>query len=58
VSGRRRWVHVLEDTKTEGRLPLRAIHGDPKVNNIMIDKATGRAISIVDLGTVKPGLVH
>jgi Ser/Thr protein kinase RdoA (MazF antagonist) len=48
----------LEDTKTEGRLPLRAIHGDPKVNNIMIDKATGRAISIVDLGTVKPGLVH
>ncbi len=52
------WAHVLENAKTQGILRLRTIHGDPKVNNIMIDTATSQAISIVDLDTVKPGLVH
>jgi Ser/Thr protein kinase RdoA (MazF antagonist) len=58
VGERRACVNVLEDAKTEGRLPTRPIHGDPKVNNVMIDTATGRAVSIVDLDTVKPGLIH
>lgn len=58
VSGRNAWAHVLENARAQGRLRLRPIHGDPKVNNIMIDTATGQAISIVDLDTVKPGLVH
>ncbi|GAC1467646.1 MAG: phosphotransferase [Chamaesiphon sp.] len=58
VSDRRSWAHVLEDAKTQGKLNLRPIHGDPKVNNIMIDTTTRQAISIIDLDTVKPGLVH
>jgi Ser/Thr protein kinase RdoA (MazF antagonist) len=58
VSKRSAWAHVLENAKTQGRLRLLPIHGDPKVNNIMMDTATGHAISIVDLDTVKPGLVH
>ncbi len=58
VSKRSRLAHVLENAKAQGRLLLRPIHGDPKVNNIMMDIATGQAISIVDLDTVKPGLVH
>jgi Ser/Thr protein kinase RdoA (MazF antagonist) len=49
---------VLENARAEGRLMLRVIHGDPKVNNIMMDTASGQAISIIDLDTVKPGLVH
>jgi len=51
-------VHVLENARAQGSLGLRPIHGDPKVNNIMVDTETGQAISIVDLDTVKPGLVH
>jgi len=51
-------AHVLENAIARGILRLRPIHGDPKVSNIMIDNATGQAVSIVDLGTVKPGLVH
>lgn len=51
-------VSVLEDAKAQKKLRLRPIHGDPKVNNIMIDDATGRAVSVIDLDTVKPGLVH
>ncbi len=54
----RAWAHVLEHAKAQGRLSLRPIHGDPKVNNVMLDTATGQAISLVDLDTVKPGLVH
>ena len=58
VQDRRAWASVLEDAKTRNKLVLRPIHGDPKVDNVMIDEATGQAVSIVDLDTVKPGLVH
>lgn len=58
VDERRELVHVLENAKAKGRLPIRPIHGDPKVNNVMIDALTGKAVSIIDLDTVKPGLVH
>lgn len=58
VSDRKSWANVLENAKEQGLLPLRPIHGDPKINNIMIDSATGQAVSMVDLDTVKPGLVH
>jgi len=58
ISDRKAWAHVLEDAKAQGRLRLRPIHGDPKINNVMIDTTTRQAISIVDLDTVKPGLVH
>ena len=49
---------ILEDAKHRGDLPVRIMHGDPKVNNIMIDTATQKSISVVDLDTVKPGLIH
>ncbi|MEZ4712504.1 MAG: phosphotransferase [Caldilineaceae bacterium] len=58
VEARRAWASVLEDAVAVGQLSLRAIHGDPKVDNIMLDNATKQAVSIVDLDTVKPGLVH
>jgi len=58
ISERRAWAHILEAARAHGTLFLRPIHGDPKVNNIMMDTASGRAISIVDLDTVKPGLIH
>jgi len=58
VAERRAWASVLEDARDQGRLRPRPIHGDPKVNNFMMDETTGQAVSIVDLDTVKPGLVH
>ena len=58
IAERRAWAAILEDAKESGKLPLRTIHGDPKINNIMIADATGQAISVIDLDTVKPGLVH
>lgn len=48
----------LEIAKQQGVLPLRAIHGDPKLNNFLFDSNNRRIVSLIDLDTVKPGLVH
>ena len=58
IAARRSWANVLENAREQGKLQLRPVHGDPKVNNVMVEDATGRAISLVDLDTVKPGLIH
>ena len=58
VEARRLRVPVLERARASGKLPLRPIHGDPKVNNILLDRCSGQAIALIDLDTVKPGLVH
>ena len=47
---------VAERMKASGELPLRVTHNDTKLNNIMIDDATGKAICVIDLDTVMPGL--
>ena len=40
----------------DGLLPLRVTHNDTKLNNVLMDKATGEGICIIDLDTVMPGL--
>jgi Ser/Thr protein kinase RdoA (MazF antagonist) len=58
IQDRRDWCSVLEDAKLSGKLKMRPIHGDPKIANIMIDDETGKGTCMIDLDTVKPGLVH
>ena len=58
VAARRAWAPVLEQARARGELRERPVHGDPKVNNVMLDTTTGQAVAMVDLDTVKPGLVH
>ncbi len=36
---------------------LQVVHGDPKVSNILFDRLSGKAICMIDLDTVGPGLV-
>lgn len=40
----------------EGVLPERVTHNDCKLNNVMIDDASGEGICVIDLDTVMPGL--
>ena len=47
---------LLMDLLREGKLPLRVTHNDTKMSNILIDDATGKAICVIDLDTVMPGL--
>ncbi len=58
IESHRYKISVLETAKENGELKTRVIHGDPKINNFMICNQTGLAVSVVDLDTVKPGLVH
>ena len=57
VGDRRHWAPVLENGRKHNKLTMRVIHGDPKINNVMVDNGTGTAVSIIDLDTVKPGLL-
>ena len=58
IEARRDFVPTLQTAIVSGDLQLRVMHGDPKVNNIMIDDFTGKGTSMIDLDTVSPGLVH
>ena len=47
--------HVLCDVLSSGEIPLRVTHNDTKLNNIMLDCASGKGICVIDLDTVMPG---
>ena len=59
-------IHFLEQREVDtrllvegiarGTLPLRVTHNDTKFNNVMIDDRSGKAVCILDLDTVMPGL--
>lgn len=46
----------LLDLLHEGMLPLRVTHNDTKLNNVMLDAKTRKALCVIDLDTVMPGL--
>jgi hypothetical protein len=39
----------------DGEFPRRVTHNDTKINNVLIDYATGRAQCVIDLDSVMPG---
>ncbi len=49
-------AHVLVDLLADGKLPLRVTHNDTKLNNVMLDAHTRKALCVIDLDTVMPGL--
>lgn len=56
VTEREALAHTLCDLLEQGKIPLRVTHNDTKLNNIMIDDFTGKAVCVIDLDTVMPGL--
>ncbi len=58
IEERRELAVSLEGAEARGELKKRMFHGDPKVNNIMIDDFTGKGTAMIDLDTVSPGLVQ
>lgn len=56
VLEREKLAHILCDMQAEKKIPLRVTHNDTKLNNIMIDDETRKAICVIDLDTVMPGL--
>lgn len=58
IERRRAGAAVLEQAKERGQLPLRVIHGDPKLDNVLFSDADNRPRAWIDLDTLGPGLVH
>jgi thiamine kinase-like enzyme len=58
VEARRDLAQILETAKREKKLVIRPIHGDTKLDNFLFDITTGQAVSLIDLDTVQPGLIH
>lgn len=56
VMQRQKDCSVALQALREGKLPLRVTHNDTKLNNVLVDKATGEGICVIDLDTTMPGL--
>jgi hypothetical protein len=54
AANRKRGAALAEGLE-RGSLPSRICHNDAKLNNILLDEATGEALCVVDLDTVMPG---
>ncbi len=53
---REKEASALTDLLEKGELPLRVTHNDTKLNNILFDADTKKALCVIDLDTVMPGL--
>ena len=47
---------ALASLQRQGLLAERVVHNDTKLNNVLLDDATGSAVCVIDLDTVMPGL--
>jgi hypothetical protein len=47
----------IMDKISNGEIPLRVTHNDTKLNNILMDHASGEPICVIDLDTIMPGSV-
>ncbi|MFA5072939.1 MAG: aminoglycoside phosphotransferase family protein [Nitrospirota bacterium] len=52
---RRDFISQFEQRLKSGNVPIRIVHYDPKVNNIMLRQDTHTALCMLDLDTVMPG---
>ena len=55
VEERRSMAARLDECLADGRFPQRVVHGDTKLNNVLFDQRTKKAVCIVDLDTCMPG---
>ena len=49
------WAGRVVKGMEEGRIPVRVTHNDTKINNILFDQESGKAVCVIDLDTVMPG---
>jgi len=57
VIERERYCSRFTDLIDSGKMPVKVTHNDTKLNNVMIDDATGKAATVIDLDTIMPGAV-
>lgn len=55
AKARKSFCSVLLDANRKGILPLRVTHNDTKINNVLLDAKTRKALCVIDLDTIMPG---
>lgn len=55
IMDREQDCHFFGDLLAKKELPLRVTHNDTKLNNVLFDRESGKAICVIDLDTVMPG---
>ena len=50
-------MYSIQRAEIERRLVPHIIHGDPKAANVLFDQDSGRTVCLIDLDTVRPGLL-
>jgi Ser/Thr protein kinase RdoA (MazF antagonist) len=56
VLAREPFASILTNLQAAGEMPLRVTHNDTKINNVLFDAKTNKALCVIDLDTVMPGL--
>lgn len=56
VTSRKSYCSRLVDLAAQNQLPTRVTHNDTKLNNVMFDANSTKAVCVIDLDTVMPGL--
>ena len=50
-----KYAGIVCESLEDGTIPYRVTHNDTKLNNVLFDIHTGKAICVIDLDTVMPG---
>ena len=57
VLSREDYCGRIVDKIASGEIPLKVTHNDTKLNNVLFDKTSNKAIAVIDLDTVMPGSI-
>lgn len=57
VKNREQLCGKIVDKLQSGEMPCRVTHNDTKLNNVLLDATTGKAVAVIDLDTVMKGSV-
>ena len=55
VLSREKYTSKVVSKLKSGEIPLRVTHNDTKLNNVLMDVDTNRAVCVIDLDTIMPG---
>lgn len=50
-------TNKIVDGIKDGLIPLKVTHNDTKLNNVLIDNDTDKAVAVIDLDTIMPGSI-
>ena len=57
LTARKNEMRTILQLGKSGKIPVRIVHHDTKINNVLFDN-NGRGLCVIDLDTVMPGFVH